>query len=376
MDYELLAGNTLCAKYKDGKLNIVNEKLAPMFITDFHKWVKSRAISENRGYVARLLRTSAELPMQADAFDTAMKNNAACITDNYWVRENGSNLKYKDVNCDSYNGEFAQLALGVDTDLRNYSSSKNPELTNIGNSNKAWVVKGNRWLYKRQPLNECYNEILASKVAQKLGINTVKYELVSATEPDPMKGRWGLIRSKDFTQGKNINLEHANLILEHYNTNENDISKNVEIFQKYGCEKEYLDIKYLDIVVGNGDRHSRNYGVLRSQESGEVIGLAPNYDNNFAFTRDLHIVSFTEVANQYGYKPPTLTENDVKELKEEMASIGFDAENQLQEVKSKQQYFSNEIYTHGEKYQGKVYVKPHIRNGHNVRGYWRNKRNV
>ncbi|MDE6864041.1 MAG: hypothetical protein K2J41_06625, partial [Eubacterium sp.] len=32
----------------------------------------------------------------------------------------------------------------------------------------------------------------------------------------------------------------------------------------------------------NMDRHTNNYGLLRDIETGEIISLAPNYDNNIA----------------------------------------------------------------------------------------------
>lgn len=30
------------------------------------------------------------------------------------------------------------------------------------------------------------------------------------------------------------------------------------------------------------DRHTKNYGILRDTQTGKVIGLAPNFDNNIA----------------------------------------------------------------------------------------------
>ena len=39
---------------------------------------------------------------------------------------------------------------------------------------------------------------------------------------------------------------------------------------------------YLDTLCSNVDRHTKNYGVLRDVNSGKIISLAPNYDNNIA----------------------------------------------------------------------------------------------
>ena len=337
---ELLSEDIVCAIVENGQLTITDAKHAPLFLDDFRSWAEHRAISENRGYVARLLKTSSDISPNASAYETSLKANCACITDNYWVREVGSGLIYADVNYDAYDGRMVRLALGLDTDLRNYHpSGRNPELTNIGDSNKAWSIDnaGIRWLCKRQMLHECYNEIIASRIAKKLGINTVEYELVAKTDPDPYKGQWGIVRSRDFTQNKGVNLEHAELLLRHYGVKESDICENARIFHAYGCEKEYLDIIYLDIITGNGDRHSRNYGVLRCQKTGDIIGFAPNFDNNYAFTRDLDMTNFVEAAYTWRYNPPVLSEDDLKDVRGEIETyLDYNAKKQIQEVSWKQ----------------------------------------
>ena len=314
-------------------------------MSDFRRWVEARAISDKRGYIARLLKQSSSLSATAGDYETSLKANCACITDNFWVKEAGSSLTYEDVSYDTYDGHLAKLALGIDTDLRDYrSDERNPELTNIGDSNKAWITdrRGVRWLYKRQWLKECYNEVLTAKIARKLGINTVDYELVSKTE-DPEKGRWGLVRSRDFTQGKGVNLEHAFMILDHFGISVSDIKGNAEIFRGYGCEKDYLDIIYLDIITGNGDRHDLNYGILRSRDNGRVLGLAPNYDNNFAFTRDLSMTGFAITAAERDYDPPVLSDEDIHILESEMSAIGCDSKLQIDSVLWKQKSVKKEI---------------------------------
>ena len=236
-----------------------------------------------------------------------------------------------------------KLALGLDSDYHKYRNSKSPELTNIGNSNKAWNVDadGIRWLYKRQPLKECFHEVLASKIAEILGVDTVEYELVSYSE-DPEEGRWGIVRSGDFTQGRGVNLEPANFVLEHYGIEPNEIVHNTKLFSLYGCEKEFLNLQYLDIITGNADRHQFNYGLLKNQADGAIIGLAPNFDNNFAFLSDLPTDEFAWVAGQYGWSRPYLTEKKKAKILEEIKEIdafrSYDIEGLLRSVEDKQDY--------------------------------------
>ena len=39
---------------------------------------------------------------------------------------------------------------------------------------------------------------------------------------------------------------------------------------------------YLDAVCMNVDRHIHNYGILRNIKTGEILQLAPNFDNNIS----------------------------------------------------------------------------------------------
>lgn len=71
---------------------------------------------------------------------------------------------------------------------------------------------------------------------------------------------------------------------------------------------------YLETVTQNPDRHKNNFGLLRDVESGKLISLAPNFDNNTALiasgcpkninaSNDLLIKLFVEVIEEYpGHK--------------------------------------------------------------------------
>ena len=53
-----------------------------------------------------------------------------------------------------------------------------------------------------------------------------------------------------------------------------DIDKNIA--------DEYVKMVWLDTVCFNMDRHTENSGLLRDNDSGEIIKSAPNFDNNIA----------------------------------------------------------------------------------------------
>ena len=48
-------------------------------------------------------------------------------------------------------------------------------------------------------------------------------------------------------------------------------------------EEAWKRILLSDAVFANTDRHMRNFGIIRSSETGKVLRLAPNFDNNQAY---------------------------------------------------------------------------------------------
>ncbi|MBR0172912.1 MAG: hypothetical protein IJQ21_08985 [Lachnospiraceae bacterium] len=318
--YEILCDDNICGEAEGEDFYVVNEQIAPLYLTrggSFRSWVEHRSLSDSRGLTARNLKSASGIATNASMFETAMRFHAAMVTDHYWVREKGEQITREQVSFDRYDGFFYRLSLGLDSSHDAYRSDRgNPELTNIGNSDKAWLTEpdGRRYLYKRQPLHECFQEVAASRIAQALGIPTVVYELMEATPPDPEFGRTGIIRSADFTWKQFVNLEHADALLLERGISERDIDKNAGVFAEFGLEKQYLDLKYFDYLTGNPDRHVYNYGILRDCRSGEVRSMAPNYDNNFAFTAELDSAALVAASGKYGWEPPSVSAKALEEV--------------------------------------------------------------
>ena len=133
-NYEILSGDTLVAIWQDNKLKIIDEKLLPLYLKKIQNadmWLETRAIDSHRAN-SRLLKKALRLT-EKDDISTVVHVNGATITDNYWIREIGSNLSYNDVKfSDDY---FSNLALKGNYDSFNRAAnskrSKTPELTNV-----------------------------------------------------------------------------------------------------------------------------------------------------------------------------------------------------------------------------------------------------
>ncbi len=316
--YEILSGDTLVAVWKDKVLTVVHEELLPLYlrrIQNADTWLETRAIDSHRAN-SRLLKKALRL-VEKDDISTVIHVNGATITDNYWIREIGSDLAYNDVKfSDDY---FSNLALNGSYDSFNRAAnskrSRTPELTNLGSFEKCWKLRdGKWWMYKKASHDEMFSELFIYELGKALGMNMAVYE----------RGE-GCIKSLDFTDAATVNFEPASTFM---GDNE-DYSTVVKALEKI-CPQaipDYIRMIFMDTICANPDRHTNNFGLLRDIKTGELIGLAPNYDNNMALisrgypskpgAKDMLISIFNELMEEYPqYREyiPEVTKETVRDV--------------------------------------------------------------
>lgn len=265
----IMSADTPVLKIENGIIKEINEKLAPLFFkrcSNVEEWLAGRAIDSHRTN-SRLLKKALRLS-QKDDVSTVLEVNAVTITDNYWFKGNGSDLLWEQVRFKE--NLFDNLALCGDPDSFNQKPSRTPELTNIGSYEKCWrLIDGKWYMYKSGTEKEFFSELFICKLGTALGFNMAHYELKD-----------GYIRTLDFTNNASVNFETADSLVgdnEDYNINFNtffNISKEIAT--------DYLRLIYLDTICMNMDRHTKNYGILRDTKTGQILSLAPNYDNNIS----------------------------------------------------------------------------------------------
>lgn len=269
MKYVIMAGDLPLAEYRDEQLTVLDgmQSLVPLFLQrtgNFRRWVEERAIDRTRTN-ARMLKKAQKMSSLCADFETAMKYNAAMVTDNFWVRREDETLSWEDVRF--RDDLYFRMAVSTDDSAFSHEPSRTPELTNIGSREKGWKLEGGRWwLYKRVEYPE--HELITYQIGKAMGFDMAHYEMQD-----------GLIRTLDFTGGTK-NLQQMDSVM---GDNE-DYAENYRIIAALlpGAERAYLDILCLDAIMNNPDRHTKNYGFLTSQEDGRLLKLAPNYDNDMA----------------------------------------------------------------------------------------------
>lgn len=336
----IMAGDKKTAQYdSDFNVKILDHKLAPLYILNggsVKDWISQRALNSERAN-SRTLKSKYGLSKTASDFAAAMKMDAAKITDNFWVKDESDKRSYEDIRFKS--DELFSLALYRDTDCMDKAAERTPELTNIGAQEKGWkLIDGEWWLYKKEPLQEIVSEYITFRLGKAMGFDMAEYEIVE---------NGAFIRTKDFTEGK-YNLQHANSIVRDHETDgriipDDDLAYNYQTFCAVDSQlgKQFIDICMLDALCENFDRHTENYGLLTDRQTGEIIKMAPNYDNNHSIYSNYRVspernkgymkmfLAFVETEN-IKITVPSLDENVLKHIINEaydMTAFKFDKEN-------------------------------------------------
>lgn len=270
----VMSGDHAVARVDNNSAKPIIKDKMPLYLANggsFPEWLASRAIDRHRPN-SRILKKLLRFTDTSD-ISTVLYAHAATITDNYWVKSEKENLTYNEVAFkENY---FADIALVGSAKSFNREltkkelSSNTPELTSIGSYEKCWKLENGSWyMYKQGNELERFSEIFISKLTQLMGFPSAEYI------PDEK-----YIKTKDFTEGR-YNFEPMAAL----------VGENEEYILNYdkllginkAIAKQYLDIIFMDTLCFNMDRHTYNYGLLRDKETGDIISMAPNFDNNIA----------------------------------------------------------------------------------------------
>lgn len=268
--------NEVVAKFEKGVLASINETLAPLVIKRTHsleKFLELRVIDMSRTN-ARILKKVLNMDFDED-YKASLYSYALSVSDHYWFKPKHSKLKYNEVNFD--NDALFETALKGEVNVYFNKAKLSPEITTTGSFEKGWRYIDNEWwLYKSGNANQLFSELFSSKFAELIGVNTVKYELEDK-----------YIKCKNFSPI--YNFEPIASLADSNDNYENIFSILINI-DRY-LARDYLKLIFFDTVVNNIDRHNENMGLLRNADNGQIISLAPNFDNN------LSLLATNEVIN-------------------------------------------------------------------------------
>ena len=252
-------------------LGLVSPRGARVSAKALAYWWQHRAIPRTRGgmgiKLAKLgLESSSQIPFASLGLS---------LSDQYWVRPWGTQVKWEDVNFFDNGFEEAHVG-GAWLDRVGLDS---PDNTSEGQLPKAWVVRdGVRKLVKGGAgLNqEPYNEVVATKLYGRLLAEAeyVPYELERRAGEAVSACPTFVTREEEY-----IPAYYVRRVMRQPN-HRNDYQHYLECCADLGvadAEMALAKMIVCDDILGNVDRHWRNFGLVRNVETLEYR-IAPLFD--------------------------------------------------------------------------------------------------
>ena len=250
------------------------------FRTNLSEWFKNRGIPSWRDKLDLLLhRLNITAP-----YELLDKSFGLSLSDQYWLKPEGSNISYDDINFfdnDFDYAEFMEASLSINSKtITKEASLKTPNNTTDGMLKKAWIIEnGTRYLLKSGYKNEIlqpFNEVLASEICKRLGFNHVEYTIDTYKDIVVSKCPCFINKNTEFItcyQIKNDMKRHDNL--EDYE----EYIKKLEDNNIENAREKVENMYILDYIIMNEDRHLNNFGIIRDVNTLKWIDVDPIFDN-------------------------------------------------------------------------------------------------
>lgn len=245
-------------------------------------WFRSRGIPSWRKDLEKLLDK-----LGVSSSDELLnKSYGLSLSDQYWLKEVNSNVKWEDINFFTNDFEYeAYLDASLDSSSKSkISLDKNifrsPNNTTDGMLQKGWIIEnGKRVLVKgtyTSNKEEPINEYLASQICKRLDFDYCNYEV-----------EWS-DKTKLISKCNDFINENEELISAYdiYNSekkpnNINDYEFYIQILEKHNvpnARENMENLFVLDYLMLNNDRHLKNFGVIRNVNTLKWERVAPIFD--------------------------------------------------------------------------------------------------
>lgn len=260
---------------KDKSKNIIKE---------LNNWFKGRGIPSWRKDIETLLE-KLNVSTREELLNKAF---ALSLSDQYWLKEENSNIEWKNINFFENNFKYSgylSASLSIDSDER--PDLYSPNNTTDGMLQKAWIIENNdRILVKgtfKASRQEPTNEWLASQICDRLGFKYCNYDI------DIIDGKL-VSKCKDFiTQDEEIITAYDIFNSCTKSNSINDIEHYIEILEEHNVPdaRESVENMFIvDFLMMNIDRHMKNFGIIRNVNTLEWVRTTPIFDTGEAMNCD------------------------------------------------------------------------------------------
>ena len=287
MDQELNVSNIdlLCDDIK-----LFPENLKEVDSDTIKYFILNKLIPKNRANLECFLNA---VNIELDDFKAILDySKCLSIIDTYWITRD-DRLRYEDFNLfdnDISNELSLSIFNGTKTNVNNTVLS--PEFTTNGAIPKCWIKKDDGYyLYKSSTAylgfantgNEPYSEYYSCQLLKELGIPYIDYDL------EMYQGELVSV-CKIFTS-KDIAYVPIHLV-----ANIDDIDKAYNWCLEHNLEEAFGDMILFDALIYNHDRHLGNFGVIKDNHTGDILGMAPIFDNGAGLLAYTSLSKFKDLA--------------------------------------------------------------------------------
>lgn len=251
-------------------------------------WFKGRGIPAWRQNIEKLL----EKLNVASPTELLNKAYGLSLSDQYWIKGEQQNLKWKDINFFTNDFEYKDyLDVSLNSNSRESStriSLHSPNNTTDGMVKKGWIidednnrvlVKGTYSISGLEPINEW----LASMICKRLDLDYCDYTL------DILRGQL-VSKCKNFLTKDEEIISASDIMDLEKSDNVSDYEKYVSILESYGIKdvkKILSDMYIVDYLMLNTDRHMKNYGIIRNVKTLKWERITPIFDTGTSLQSDV-----------------------------------------------------------------------------------------
>lgn len=235
------------------------------------RWLERRAIPSNRRRADAVCKALGFAV--GDTESVYRVGLGLSLNDAYWVVPAGSDIRFADVTpyLNAFSEPLSFIALGLS---RSHPvKGLTPELTTDGTLCKAWrIIDGKRVLVKGatdgyRP-GEPFSEVIASSIGRRMGLDCVRY---------------GYLKEEGSTYStcENFTTMDVSYVPFAVATGLTNLPDALAFVYSMGDDvlTAFRNMLAFDCLTCNTDRHFANFGFLRSNATGELLALAPVFDN-------------------------------------------------------------------------------------------------
>ncbi len=288
-------------EYAPLSISNANKTLGANLLKQINDWFKGRGIPSWRKDLEKLL----EKLNVSSKEELLNKSYALSLSDQYWLKEENSNVKWQDINFFTNDFEYeAYLEASLDsssslTTSKDKAILRSPNNTTDGMLQKGLIIEnGKRILVKgtyTSSREEPFNEWLASQISKRLGFYYCNY-LVEWTNKTKLISKCENFVSED----EEIISAYDVFKSEKKPNNINDYEFYIQILEKHNvlnARKNVEDMFILDYLMLNTDRHLKNFGVIRNVNTLEWVRTTPIFDTGQSMECDKYL---DEINFSYG----------------------------------------------------------------------------